>query len=63
MQQAKISVQDICCIALMAAVTVVMAQISIPMPMGVPMTMQDVYKRQGIRRNKRWLRYIREHLD
>ena len=40
MQQAKISVQDICCIALMAAVTVVMAQISIPMPMGVPMTMQ-----------------------
>ena len=37
MQKSKISVQDI---AIMTAITVVMAQISIPMPMGVPMTMQ-----------------------
>ena len=40
MQKSKISVQDICSIAIMTEITVVMAQISIPMPMGVPMTMQ-----------------------
>ena len=40
MQHTKISVQDICSIAIMTAVTGVMAQISIPMPLGVPMTMQ-----------------------
>ena len=40
MQKSKLSVQDICSIAIMAALTAVMAQISIPMPMGVPMTMQ-----------------------
>ena len=40
MQNSKISIQDICSIAIMAAVTAIMAQISIPMPMGVPMTMQ-----------------------
>lgn len=40
MQKSKISVQDICSIAIMTAITVVMAQISIPMPTGVPMTMQ-----------------------
>ena len=40
MQKSKISVQDICSIAIMTAITVVMAQISIPMPMCVPMTMQ-----------------------
>ena len=40
MQKSKISVQDICSIAIMTAITVVMEQISIPMPMGVPMTMQ-----------------------
>ena len=40
MQKSKISVQDICSIAIMTAITVVMAQISIPMPMGVPKTMQ-----------------------
>ena len=34
------SIQDICSVAIMAALTAVMAQISIPMPMGVPMTMQ-----------------------
>ena len=31
---------DLCSIALMTAVTAVMAQITIPMPLGVPMTMQ-----------------------
>ena len=40
MQTSKISTQDICSIAIMTAITAVMAQISIPMPMGVPMTMQ-----------------------
>lgn len=40
MKNSKLSVQDICCIALFAAITVIMAQISIPMPLGVPMTMQ-----------------------
>lgn len=40
MQNSKISIQDICSIAIMAAVTAIMAQISIPMPLGVPMTMQ-----------------------
>lgn len=37
---AKASVQDLCAIALCTAVTVILAQISIPMPLGVPMTMQ-----------------------
>lgn len=40
MQKSKVSIQDICSIAIMTAVTSVMAQIAIPMPMGVPMTMQ-----------------------
>lgn len=40
MRNSKISIQDICSIAIMTAVTAVMAQISIPMPLGVPMTMQ-----------------------
>ena len=40
MQNSKFSIQDICSIAIMAAITAVMAQISIPMPLGVPMTMQ-----------------------
>lgn len=40
MQEKKISIQDICSIGIMTAVTAVMAQISIPMPLGVPMTMQ-----------------------
>lgn len=40
MKNSKISVQDICSIAIMAAITAVLAQISIPMPMMVPMTMQ-----------------------
>ncbi len=40
MQSTKFSIQDICSIAIVTAITAVMAQISIPMPMGVPMTMQ-----------------------
>lgn len=40
MEKSKITTQDICLIALMTAAMAVMAQISIPMPLGVPMTMQ-----------------------
>ena len=40
MKRSKNSVQDLCSIAIMAAITAVMAQIAIPMPMGVPLTMQ-----------------------
>lgn len=40
MTTSKISIQDICMIALCTAVIAIMAQISIPMPLGVPMTMQ-----------------------
>lgn len=40
MYQSKTNISDFCFIAVMAAVTAVMAQIAIPMPMGVPMTMQ-----------------------
>ena len=36
----KINVRDICLIGLFAALTAAMAQLSIPMPFGVPMTMQ-----------------------
>ena len=39
-QNSKFSVRDICYAGLFAAVIAVMAQISIPMPLGVPMTMQ-----------------------
>ena len=39
-QTSKFSVRDICYAGLFAAVIAVMAQISIPMPLGVPMTMQ-----------------------
>ena len=39
-KKSKMSVRDICYASLFAAVIAVMAQISIPMPMGVPMTMQ-----------------------
>lgn len=38
--KSKMSVRDICYAGLFAAVIAVMAQISIPMPLGVPMTMQ-----------------------
>lgn len=40
MKESRLSVQDMCKIALSTAIIVVMAQISIPMPLGVPMTMQ-----------------------
>ena len=40
MKKTKLSIQEICAIAIMTAVTVVLAQVSIPMPMLVPMTMQ-----------------------
>ncbi len=40
MTNSKSHVQDICSIALCTAVIAIMAQISIPMPLGVPMTMQ-----------------------
>lgn len=40
MTQSKLSIQDVCSIALCTAVIAIMAQISIPMPLGVPMTMQ-----------------------
>jgi biotin transport system substrate-specific component len=36
----KLNTRDICFIAIFTALTVVMAQISIPMPLGVPITMQ-----------------------
>ena len=39
-QTSKFSVRDICYAGLFAAVIAVTAQISIPMPLGVPMTMQ-----------------------
>ena len=39
-QSNKFSVREICYAGLFAAVIAVMAQISIPMPLGVPMTMQ-----------------------
>jgi biotin transport system substrate-specific component len=40
MNNSKFSTREICYIGLFTAVIAVMAQISIPMPMGVPMTMQ-----------------------
>lgn len=40
MRQSRFSIQDICVIAIMTAITAVLAQISIPLPMMVPMTMQ-----------------------
>lgn len=40
MKESKLSIQDIVVIGLCTAIIVIMAQISIPMPMGVPMTMQ-----------------------
>ena len=40
MKESKLSIQDIVVIGLCTASIVIMAQISIPMPLGVPMTMQ-----------------------
>lgn len=36
----RISVQNLCMTGVLTAVTIILAQISIPMPLGVPMTMQ-----------------------
>ena len=38
----KLSIQDLCIIAIFAAIIAVMAQIIIPMPLGVPMTLQTL---------------------
>lgn len=38
----KITVRDMCLIAIFAALTAVLAQISIPMPLGVPLTLQTL---------------------
>lgn len=40
MYKSNLTIRDLCMISLFTAVIVVMAQISIPMPFGVPMTMQ-----------------------
>ena len=40
MTKSSMSTRDICMMALFTALTAVMAQISVPMPLGVPMTMQ-----------------------
>lgn len=40
MKNSKLSVQDMCMIGVSTAIIAIMAQISIPMPLGVPMTMQ-----------------------
>lgn len=39
-KQTGLSIQEICFIAIMTAITAVLAQVSIPMPMMVPMTLQ-----------------------
>lgn len=39
-KHSKLSIQDLCMTGVLTAVIVIMAQISIPMPLGVPMTMQ-----------------------
>lgn len=39
-KRSKLSIQDLCMTGVLTAVIVIMAQISIPMPLGVPMTMQ-----------------------
>lgn len=40
MKKLNSNIQDLCMIGLFTAVIVIMAQIAIPMPLGVPMTMQ-----------------------
>lgn len=40
MKDSNYSIQDLCSIAIMTSITAVMAQIAIPMPIGVPLTMQ-----------------------
>ena len=40
MKTSKLSIQDMCMIGMFTAIIAIMAQLSIPMPLGVPMTMQ-----------------------
>lgn len=40
MKTSKITLSDLCSIAVFTAVIAIMSQLSVPMPMGVPMTMQ-----------------------
>lgn len=40
MKKEKLNAHDLCIIAIMAGITAVLAQISIPMPLGVPLTLQ-----------------------
>ena len=40
MTKRTLTIQDLCLIGVITSVLVIMAQISIPMPIGVPMTMQ-----------------------
>lgn len=40
MNKRTLSIQDLCLIGVVTSILVIMAQISIPMPLGVPMTMQ-----------------------
>ena len=41
MKQNKLKIQDLCLVGLFSAVLAIMAQISFPMPFGVPITMQS----------------------
>lgn len=40
MKKRALSIQDLCLISVVTSILIIMAQISIPMPLGVPMTMQ-----------------------
>ena len=40
MKKRALSIQDLCLIGVVTSILIIMAQISIPMPLGVPMTMQ-----------------------
>lgn len=51
--RSRFSVREICYSGLFAAVIAIMAQISIPMPGGVPMTMQTVRNHTGGCRTRR----------
>lgn len=42
MQKTNFKTLDLCMIGVVTAVIVIMAQISIPMPLGVPMTMPNL---------------------
>ena len=40
MKKRALSIQDLCLIGVVTSILIIMAQISIPMPLGIPMTMQ-----------------------